>query len=395
MRPAQLAVRARARADRTPVVFPATTLRRLAPALALAGAFSVSACSGDKSVTPNATAPGATPGDHEESVAYVVDGITYPTIAINPRENTMSSGQTASLHSVVSSPSGSWNGREVTYTSSNTSVVTVQTTNWGAANGDTGRVTAVANGTAVITATTESGTIDTLHVTVGNATQTAATTAPDALSGCGAPNLVTWDFSSQNWGPLNYTSFLGDGQVVSDPTTSTGYSAMWTWTNSPGVDEGGQVNAMFANSQAVYARFAYKQDANFPDGGIKKILRFRAGGFNQLLGTLDIDNNQYIWFYDVLDGNTVFYQSAGATPEQNRGSWHWFEVYNNISQSGNLQFKVWLDGQVIISGSDPVSNQGLSFGMASPGGTFNAPAGVGTDYITDIGASTECIGPPW
>jgi hypothetical protein len=383
------AVRARARTDRNSCSLPAHLTGKI-PTLALLGAVSLAAC--DRGST--ASAPGAVPPGHEESVAYVVNGTTYPLIKIAPRDNALSTGQQVSLVANLSSPTANWVGRQVTYTSSNTAVVSAQTTNVGAANGDTARLTAVAAGTAIITATTQSGTTDTLHVTVGGAP--APPNVPNALSACSVvPNLVSWNFPSQSWGPLDFHSFLDGGQVVVDPTAPTGYSARWNWSFNPNADEGGQINAVFPSRQSAYVRFAYKQDPNFPDNGIKKILRFRAGGYNQLLGTLDIDGDKYIWFYDVLDGRHVWYQTAGATPSANRGSWHWFEVYNDISQSGNLRFKVWLDGQLIISGTDPVSNQGLSFGIASPGGTFNQPAGIGTDWVTEIGVSSSCLGAPW
>lgn len=218
---------------------------------------------------------------------------------------------------------------------------------------------------------------------------------PDAeLTGCRAPDITSWDFAGGKWGPLDHTTFIGVGHIVPDITAAKGFSVQWEHTRRISPDDGGQVNATFPRRQSVYVRFAYKQSLNFPDDGIRKILVLRAPGYEQLLGTLDIDADRFVWFYNVLDAHNVWYQTAGPSPSSLRGSWHWFEVFNDISQSGHLQFKVWLDGVLIMSGVDPAGNQGLSMGIASPGGTFNAPAGDGTDWITSIGVSTSCIGAP-
>jgi hypothetical protein len=355
-------------------------------ALLCAGASLISACS-ERATT---TAPNAEPSARED-VSFAEHGVRYPLVAIKSRRHSLTLGQHATLSVTLHTPTATWFGRHVRFASSDRSVVKVETTNWGAAAGDTARLTGVGAGHAVITATTQSGTSDTLHVSVDDGKSPLGS---GSLAGCGAPDLVSWNFPSQSWGPLDFHSFLDGGQVVVDPTAPTGYSARWNWSVNRDADEGGQINATFPSRQSAYVRFAYKQDPNFPDDGIKKILRFRAGGYNQLLGTLDIDGDKYVWFYDRLDSHHVWSQSAGASPSANRGSWHWFEVYNDITQSGNLQFKVWLDGELIISGSDAASNRGMSFSIASPGGTFNQPAGVGTDWITDIGVGSQCVGAP-
>lgn len=323
----------------------------------------------------------------------------YPLVSIQSAPATLTVGQQAKLTAQLSEPGeGTWSGHNVTWTSSDPSVISVSTTAVGALAGDTGVLTAKAAGSATITATTQSNTSQTktISVTGGSASGGTGGTGGNggALVACVAANLVSWDFTGGGWGPLDHVNFGSSGHIVSDPTAPSGYAEQFNWTTSSG-DEGGQVNAIFPSRQFAYVRFGYKQSSAFPNGGIKKILRYRASGYNQLLGTLDIDGDKYIWFYDDLDSQHVWYQTAGPSPSAVRGSWHWFEVYNDISVSGNLVFKVWLDGTLIISGTDAVSNQGLSFGIASPGGTFNAPAGTGSDWVTSIGVSSGCVNAPW
>lgn len=260
------------------------------------------------------------------------------------------------------------------------------TTGWGTQT--VGHLYGVAPGTAFFWSDTGSD-----HASAGQ--RTVVVVSDSSLAGCATPNLVSWNFpNATSWGPLDHTNFIGDGQIVTDPTTTTGFSASWTWTRDTMEDEGGQVNALFTGRQAAYAQFAYKQDSTFPDTGIKKLVRYRASAYNQLLGTLIIDANKYDWLYDVLDAVQNNFAQSGNSPSANRGSWHWFEVYNNISTSGHLIAKVWLDGSLIINATDTSSNQGLSFAIVSPGGTFNKPAGNGQDWITDVGVSSTCIGKP-
>jgi uncharacterized protein YjdB len=321
----------------------------------------------------------ATAGGKSGTASVSVSAPSIASVTVSPSTASVAAGGGVQLTATAKDSHGNpVTGQTFTWSSSTTGVASVA---------PSGYVTGVATGSATITATTGGQS--------GTSAITVTSSGGGQLASCAAPDLVSWNFPSQSWGPLDSYSFLDGGQVVVDPTAPTGYSARWNWSFNPNADEGGQINAVFPSRQSAYVRWAYKQDPNFPDNGIKKILRFRAAGYNQLLGTLDIDGDKYIWFYDGLDPNTVYYQSSGPTPSQNRGSWHWFEVYNDISQSGNLQFKVWLDGNLIISGTNTSSNQGLSFGIASPGGTFNQPAGVGTDWITDIGVGSNCVSAPW
>ena len=80
-----------------------------------------------------------------------------------------------------------------------------------------------------------------------------------------------------------------------------------------------------------------------------------------------------------------------VTPNQLRGAWHWYEVMNDITTSGALHMRFWIDGVLKMDYTRAVSNRGFQFGTVDIAGVFNVPAANGTDWIDEVSMSQQCI----
>lgn len=155
MRPAYDRDRASARVPHRSIAIPLLTVAVIA---------ALAAC-GD-----SATAPGTsgTAPEEREARAFTVAGVTYPTVNIQGGNVSLSVGGKESLTAKLATPTSTWMGAYMTWTSSNTSVASVSISNQGSTNGDVATVVGAGNGTTTITATTQSGTSASLTITVGS-----------------------------------------------------------------------------------------------------------------------------------------------------------------------------------------------------------------------------------
>lgn len=196
------------------------------------------------------------------------------------------------------------------------------------------------------------------------------------------PDLVYFTWASGNFGAATDASDRGPAIIAADSSApgNYGYSVLVNMPASTG-DQSAQINMVLVQSrQTAYASFWYYQPANFPDNdtvigvtqGIIKLIRFRELGYGLFSGTLIITGNQYAWFYDQNAAHNGNVYATGNTPDQNRGSWHLFKVFNDVSSNGTVVAKVWIDGTLVINTSQTNYNPGLTFGIVSPGGDVNA-----------------------
>jgi hypothetical protein len=152
-------------------------------AVLLAGALTVAGCS-DAPSPP--TAPAAA---RAASATMDSRAVAYPLVAIQPQQTTLAIGDTVHLQAKLTEGNGTtWMGRQTSWTSSDTTVLSVKTSNWGAAGGDAATVTGHKAGRATITATTESNTGGTLTITVGGV---AAQTGAAPIGGWNMPAGMT------------------------------------------------------------------------------------------------------------------------------------------------------------------------------------------------------------
>jgi hypothetical protein len=230
----------------------------------------------------------------------------------------------------------------------------------------------------------------------------SATIPPDAppSGSCSAPDLLAHGFDDGTLGPYRLGWGASTMSIVSDATAQGGRSLRKVWAY--GGSDAGEVVGLWAGgdlpltkqTRTVYTRFRFKQDATFDNSGILKLVRFQSPGQGPLVGTLIIAWNDYLWTWDSLEGGGTINVGTVTKPNDLRGSWHTFEVYNDISTSGQLRMKLWIDGVLKMDHTSAGSNQGYYMGTVDYNGTFNAPAANATSWIDELAASTRCIATP-
>jgi hypothetical protein len=188
---------------------------------ALASTFA--ACS-DSPSTPTAPRDASLAGGdltaHAASVAY-------PIVTIQPKVTTIAVGSKVTLTAKLSEGSATWMGKETTWRSSDTTVLSVKVTNWGGSGGDEGIFTAKKVGKATITATTESQTVGSMAVTVtsssGGSTPPPPTTTTPTPAPAPAPTPPILAGTTHQ--PSGYIAVINTGPLTSGPT---GHNTSWT-----------------------------------------------------------------------------------------------------------------------------------------------------------------------
>lgn len=221
------------------------------------------------------------------------------------------------------------------------------------------------------------------------------------------PDLVYFTWASGNFGAATDTTARGPSTVVAADSTAPGnygYSVQIALPASTS-DQSAQINMVLVQPrQTTTAAFWYFQPSNFPDNdtvigvsqGIVKLCRHRELGYGNEAGSFVISGNQYVWLWDqtVAFGGTNFY-ATGNTPDQNRGSWHLFKIFNDISSAGTLTARVYIDGTLVINATATNHTPTLTYGIVSPGGDVNGtptyPAPALTHRFGAMGLSDQDI----
>jgi hypothetical protein len=311
-------------------------------------------------------------------------GSTVPvaSVAVSLAASSIDVGQTAQATVTLKDSTGATlSGRTVTWASNKTSVATISTS---------GLVTAVAAGSAQITATSE-GQSGSAMLTVASGSPPPPP-PPGACPSPVAPDIASWGFDDGTWGPYSPVDGSTE-QIVADATATGGHDVRVIWHTTSGNGMSGGVTKRFdaQASQKLFVRFAYKQDPTFDNSGIKKYMRFQGPGYNGLFGTLINDHNRFNWVWDGDSQDTYTNVGTEITPDQLRGAWHWYEILNDITVSGALHMRFWIDGQLKMDFTRAISNNGFVFGTVDVMGVFNAPSANGTDWIDEVSISRQCI----
>ena len=315
--------------------------------------------------------------------------VPVATVTVTPATNSLTVGGAVQLTATTRDAGGATlTGRVVTW-SSNNGFATV--------SGD-GRVTAVGAGTSIINATSE-GQTGTASVVIAAAPPPPPPGSTDpALLSCPAPDIMSHGFDDGTLGPF-LDNLNANGKIVRDPTAKGGFAVQQQWFLTPGAEQQSGVDAAFAATQKIYVRWAYKEDATFDNSGIKKVVLPRAPGFGVGSGYLTVYGDRFN--FDFLDDQTAHpfgvWTNVGTEirPSQLRGSWHWYEFMNDISTSGALRMKFWIDGVLKMDYTEPLPNSGVTMGAVRFGSTFNAPVANAFDWTDEIAISSQCIKAPW
>ncbi len=365
--------------------------------LSLAVAAALSAC-GDSATAPASASSGTLA---MESVAFTVAGVTYPTVTVQGLSGNLAVGGHATLTAALATPTAKWLGAQVTWKSSNTGVVSIQTQNWGSAKGDNAVLTGVANGTAIITGTTQSGTSGSITVTVGS-----AGTAPVSSGGFHEPSGMHTQINTGAMTTAPATSYPADTWTEGGTTftnySPTSMSSTGEWSKNLSAVPGGGVRVTYNPSLAggnspvrfgatipstgsgyLYVRWKFRLSSNWTLSNASglKVMEPRTvnSSENHVLGVGadgQSTNGSNMWIGALLQfatssgtsGINVPGNSSGQSPVPSqvfsstvanvggaaRGSWHTMEAsFQPESSAGtkNAVITFWVDGvQVNQSG---------------------------------------------
>src|SRR5580704_6355816 len=374
--------------------------------LTVAVAAALSAC-GDSSTAPSAH---ATSPEAREARAFTIAGVTYPTVAIQGANTSLAIGSKESLTAKLATPTATWMGAYMTWTSSNTSVASISTSNQGNANGDIATITGVTSGTTTISATTESGTSESITITVGaggdtqgpggyhepagmvTQINTGAMSTPPSRSYDGTWTEGTTTFT--NWSPNTMSSVGEWAQNISSIPGETGLRL----TYGPTLDGGNspvRFGSGFSNNGTgyLYIRWMMRLSPNWTlsqAGGVKlmepRTINTSENHVIELNAYNGPTDGTSMWTAFALQfatgSGTVAYFVPGnpsGAPDQTsyftssvaniggaaRGGWHTIEYYmqpESPAGAGNGQLTIWVDGtQVFQTGAAGTPGGGMHY----------------------------------
>jgi hypothetical protein len=368
--------------------------RSIAISLLTAAVAAVLSACGDSTTAPAAV---ATAPEAREARAFTIAGVTYPTVAIQGANTSLAIGGKESLQAKLATPTATWEGAYLIWTSSNPNAATVATSDQGWSTGDIATIVGVANGTTTISATTQSGTRASITITVGNGGTTALTSGglhePSGMSAqintgnmSVAPSRSsggTWTEGSTTFTNYSPNSMSGTGEWAGNIGPVPGGSGMRV-TYSPSLDGGNspvRFGASIPNhgSGHMYLRWKFRLSSNWTlshANGIK-VMEPRTvnstenhvvnlGAYNGLL------NGSSMWSSFLLqfehNGTTSGYVVPGNSYGQadlvsyftsvlaniggsGLGSWHQMELYampESPAGAGNGQLTLWVDGTQVF-----------------------------------------------
>lgn len=184
-------------------------------------ASTFAACS-DSPSTPTAPQDAALASDAVNARAA---SVAYPIVTIQPKVTTLAVGAKATLTAKLSEGSATWMGKETTWRSSDTTILSVATANWGGSGGDEGIFTAKKAGKVTITATTQSKTVGSMAVTVTSSSGGSTTPAPTTPSPAPKPAPTPPILAGSTHQPSGYITVVNTGALTSGPT---GHNSSWT-----------------------------------------------------------------------------------------------------------------------------------------------------------------------
>ncbi len=186
---------------------------------ALASTFA--ACS-DSPSTPTGPRGAALAGN---GVTAHAAAVAYPIVTIQPKVTTIAVGSKVTLLAKLSEGSATWMGKETTWRSSDTTILSVAIANWGGAGGDEGIFTGKKAGKVTITATTESQTVGSMAVTVTSSSSGSTTPPPTTSSPTPPPTPTPPILAGSTHQPSGYIAVVNTGPLTSGPT---GHNSSWT-----------------------------------------------------------------------------------------------------------------------------------------------------------------------
>jgi hypothetical protein len=357
-------------------------------ALALVGLAAVAACS------ESSTAPGVADNTSEqtaiarESNLITANGIQYPLVGLTPNQSSMTVGAHVNFQARLTGGDGShWMGRYITWKSSNDAVVSITTANWGNRAGDNGDAIAHKNGTATITATTQSHTVGAITITVGGSGSgggggggTTSSPPPSSVGGSGGQHEPSGMYAQINTGAIRSTGVVsvfspsstsstgessGNLSIVSGGTglrmtyrtnLTGGYSPVRFGVAIPSAGTGWYYQRMkvrFSSNWTLNGNVGLKfcEPRTWQQGSVS------GGNENHVISMSDfLTNSRHAFLNGFLQGpygqaRNLFEQPLySSAADLNDGQWHTVEILfapESSPGSGNGQYTAWVDGTQI------------------------------------------------
>ena len=384
----------------------------------------------------------ASPPDdsNNEAVASVVGGMTYPLVAITPAVVSMKPSDSVNIQAKLTNTSTTWLGKYITWKSSDPTVLKVVVRNTGMKSGSIAHVVALKAGTATISATTQSSTVDKKAIVVsGTAVATSGDTVVSKVSVTPNPATVAnntpfqlsakalnaaggviptakLSYHSTNDAVLAVSAtgvVLGasKGTANVEVTSANGKMAWSTITDTggvakppiapPGTGTGAAVPAVwsdkFVSSVGVATHFNYWDLLPYGNNVNSTIAAIKAGGFRFIRDGLSVDvnagsNNRYWGVMKQLTSSGV--KLVLVTQPAYLGNNRWVTApYANQSNVDTAVNRIGASGILAFEGPNEVDNNNGSWG-GIPAYGANTRAYMSAMYkrVKQIAPSVSVIG---
>lgn len=246
-----------------------------------------------------------------------------------------------------------------------------------------------------------------------------------------APAAATY-IIDEDWGTAALGAYVGaDGPGLSDIYTHSG-AVRWQVTGNPagsetvhiyteGGTKSGQI-VQFDNtsghendsgiyycssgglpgaSKKIYVaqKLKYVGYSDAGSGFVKKTFRI-VNSNGDTLSTLNAQSGVWRVYFETPGGGGPYDQSAPSAvtygPDTFIGTYRWLEYYLDFTNISAPAYSVWVDGNLIMSGTDStaydIGSYTLSYVKVST--TFNNPARDGSDHIQRVILNDSHIGIP-
>lgn len=239
---------------------------------------------------------------------------------------------------------------------------------------------------------------------------TATVSFTVAVATAGAPDIYGFGFEDRTGGQLRDPSgnsmFAGAWKIDSSTAYRGRYSVSQVYTPTGANTGDAFVFTLPASRRAIYVQFAFRQSNPFNNDGVNnsdqmKVFRLHGPGVTGNLASFFISNSKdaspgvpLVSFSD-LEGGIQHAPNKGTwDANAHLGEWHLYQFYFDISTSGALVERGWIDGVLMWDYTINASNGGQTFGVVSWSDVINSMASTSTAWYDDIGISTQPIAAP-
>ena len=245
---------------------------------------------------------------------------------------------------------------------------------------------------------------------VVSAGATATVTFTVTVATAGAPDIYGFGFEDRTGGaftdPSGNSMFAGAWKIDSSTAYRGKYSVSQVYTVTGANTGDAFVYTLGTPRTAIYVQFAFKQSNPFNNDGVNnsdqmKVFRLHGPGVSGNLASFFISNSKdaspgvpLVSFSDLEGGIQHAPNKGSWDANAHLGEWHVYQFYFDISTSGALVERGWIDGTLMWDYTINASNGGQTFGVVSFSDVINSMASVSTAWYDAIGISTQPIAAP-